>query len=190
MILFTILLTLLIFSFALAPIILNNAVYAVLCFIAVFLLISGILLSLGIEFLAFVYAIVYIGAVAVLFLFVVMLLQVSSQYKRALSISWIALLTFFVIAITFKIVKILVQTIQISINIANNTDVILPNNAKVLLGSDLFNNNIAVPSNELYLISHKFYNIFGMLFMETAFILLLALIAVIILTKTILKSNP
>jgi NADH-quinone oxidoreductase subunit J len=49
------------------------------------LLISGILLSLGIEFLAFVYAIVYIGAVAVLFLFVVMLLQVSSQYKRALN---------------------------------------------------------------------------------------------------------
>ena len=85
MIFFTILLTLLIFSFALAPIILNNAVYAVLCFIAVFLLISGILLSLGIEFLAFVYAIVYIGAVAVLFLFVVMLLQVSSQYKRALN---------------------------------------------------------------------------------------------------------
>ena len=79
MIFFTILLTLLIFSFALAPIILNNAVYAVLCFIAVFLLISGILLSLGIEFLAFVYAIVYIGAVAVLFLFVVMLLQVSSE---------------------------------------------------------------------------------------------------------------
>lgn len=189
MILFTILLTLLIFSFALAPIILNNAVYAVLCFIAVFLLISGILLSLGIEFLAFVYAIVYIGAVAVLFLFVVMLLQVSSQYKRALNTYWIALLMLFVIIITFKIVKILVQTIQTSINITN-TDAILSNNTKVLLDSDLFYNNIAVPSNELYLISHKFYNLFGMLFMETAFILLLALIAVIILTKTIVKSNP
>jgi NADH:ubiquinone oxidoreductase subunit 6 (subunit J) len=86
MILSVILLTLVAFSFALAPTVLNNAVYSVLCFIAVFLLISGILLSLGIEFLAFVYAIVYIGAVAVLFLFVVMLLQVSSQYKRAIKI--------------------------------------------------------------------------------------------------------
>jgi NADH-quinone oxidoreductase subunit J len=79
-------LTLLIFSFAVAPIVLNNAVYAVLYFIAVFLLISGILLSLGIEFLAFVYAIVYIGAVAVLFLFVVMLLQVYSQYQSAIKL--------------------------------------------------------------------------------------------------------
>jgi hypothetical protein len=98
------------------------------------------------------------------------------------------LLTLFVIIITFKIVKILVQTIQTSINITNR-DVILSNNTKVLLDSDLSYNNIAVPSNELYLISHKFYNLFGMLFMETAFILLLALIAVIILTKTIVKSN-
>ena len=80
-------LTMLIFSFAVAPIILNNTVYAVLYFIAVFLLVSGILLSCGIEFLAFVYAIVYIGAVAVLFLFVVMLLQVSNQY-------WLAIKTF------------------------------------------------------------------------------------------------
>src|SRR5690348_960700 len=119
MILLTIFLTLLIFSLALAPIILNNAVYSVLCFIAVFLFISCILLSLGIEFLAFVYAIVYIGAVAVLFLFVVMLLQVSSQYKRALKIYWVGLLIFCVTIITLKIFKILIKTISISPYIFN-----------------------------------------------------------------------
>jgi hypothetical protein len=59
----------------------------------------------------------------------------------------------------------------------------------MLLDPSIFYNNNAVPSNELYLISHKFYNLFGMLFMETAFVLLLALIAVIILTKTVVKSN-
>jgi NADH-quinone oxidoreductase subunit J len=127
MILLTIFLTLLIFSFALAPLILNNAVYAVLCFISVFLFISCILLSIGIEFLAFVYAIVYIGAVAVLFLFVVMLLQVSSQYKRALKTYWIALLIFCVTIIAIKILKILAKTISISVHIFN-PDVILSGN--------------------------------------------------------------
>lgn len=189
MIIFIILLTLLVFWFALAPIVLNNAVYAVLCFIAVFLLISGILLSLGIEFLAFVYAIVYIGAVAVLFLFVVMLLQVSSQYKQALKTYWIALLILFLMVIAFKIIKILIQTLNIFTDI-NNIDIILPNNNNnSLILNDVMVDNITIPASELYLISNKFYNIFGMLFMETAFILLLALIAVIILTKTTVKHN-
>ena len=187
MILFTIFLTLIIFSFALAPIVLNNAVYAVLCFIAVFLLVSGILLSLGIEFLAFVYAIVYIGAVAVLFLFVVMLLQVSSQYKRELKIHWIILLILCVTIITIKIVKILINTFSIFSNICD-IDSLIPNNHCFVI-KDIISANVWLPSNELYLISTKFYNIFGMLFMETAFILLLALIAVIILTKTVLKRD-
>lgn len=187
MILFIILLTLLIFSFALAPIVLNNAVYAVLCFIAVFLLVSCILLSLGIEFLAFVYAIVYIGAVAVLFLFVVMLLQISSHYKHALNIYWIILLILGICIITFKIIKILINTFNTFFPLYHN-DLILADN-KTLIVDIVFDHNIIIPANELYLLSNKFYNIFGMLFMETAFILLLALIAVIILTKTVMKRN-
>ena len=187
MILFIIFLTCLIFSFALAPIVINNAVYAVLCFIAVFLLVSCILLSLGIEFLAFVYAIVYIGAVAVLFLFVVMLLQVSSQYKRTIKTYWIILLTIGVIIISVKILKIIINTLSIFGRISNS-DIILPDNFG-LVPEFIYNNNLLAPASELFLISDRFYNLFGMLFMETAFILLLALIAVIILTKTVMKRD-
>ena len=188
MILSIIFLTLLVFSFALAPIVLNNAVYAVLCFIAVFLLVSGILLSIGIEFLAFVYAIVYIGAVAVLFLFVVMLLQVSSQYKRALKTYWIILLVICVTIVTIKILKILVKTISI-FGYIFNSDAVLSDNSSQIDIDFVHTNNLWLPANELYLISNKFYNLFGMLFMETAFILLLALVAVIILTKTVAKRD-
>jgi hypothetical protein len=49
--------------------------------------------------------------------------------------------------------------------------------------------NLWEPVDELYLISNIFYNIFGLLFLETAFILLLALVAVIILTKTSIKNK-
>jgi NADH-quinone oxidoreductase subunit J len=77
------LLTIIILALALAPTLFNNPVRSVISFIAVFLLVAGILLSINIEFLAFVYAIVYIGAVAVLFLFIVMLLKVSTKYHPA-----------------------------------------------------------------------------------------------------------
>lgn len=61
----------------------RNPVYAVLFLILAFFNASGLFILMGAEFLAFILAIVYVGAVAVLFLFVVMMLDVgSSDLKR------------------------------------------------------------------------------------------------------------
>jgi NADH-quinone oxidoreductase subunit J len=56
---------------------LSNAVHSVLFLIIVFCNITGILILLGAEFLAFLLLIVYVGAIAVLFLFVVMMLNIK-----------------------------------------------------------------------------------------------------------------
>lgn len=61
---------------ALAVVAARNPVYAVLCLILAFFNASGLFLLLGAEFLAMLLLIVYVGAVAVLFLFVVMMLNV------------------------------------------------------------------------------------------------------------------
>jgi NADH-quinone oxidoreductase subunit J len=181
-------LTLLVFSLAITPITINNAVYAVLYFIAVFLLVTGILLSLGVEFLAFVYAIVYIGAVAVLFLFVVMLLHVSSKHMRMIKTPWIMLLALSVTWITYKIFKHIGEVINLPIYISNVA--MLLSNINIPVNIESCNTlNYWSPSDELYLISNKLYNVFGMLFIETGFVLLLALTAVIILTKTLINSK-
>ena len=50
------------------------------------------------------------------------------------------------------------------------------------------NGNNSVMFNELYQIAKNLYSIFNMLFIETAYVLLIALIAVIVLTKGELKS--
>lgn len=55
----------------------RNPVYAVLFLILAFFNASGLFILMGAEFLAFILAIVYVGAVAVLFLFVVMMLDVG-----------------------------------------------------------------------------------------------------------------
>lgn len=55
----------------------RHPIYAVLCLIVAFLDTSVIFLLLGAEFLAFILAIVYVGAVAILFLFMIMMFDVS-----------------------------------------------------------------------------------------------------------------
>jgi NADH-quinone oxidoreductase subunit J len=74
--------TLLIAS-ALAVIVARNPVHSVLFLIVAFFNAAGLFVLLGAEFLAMILVVVYVGAVAVLFLFVVMMLDVDfAELKR------------------------------------------------------------------------------------------------------------
>ncbi len=57
----------------------RNTVYSVFFLISVFVSISILFIMIGAEFLGMIMLIVYVGAVAVLFLFVVMMLNVKEQ---------------------------------------------------------------------------------------------------------------
>tara|TARA_E500000331_G_scaffold74235_1_gene69277 strand:+ start:3866 stop:4492 length:627 start_codon:yes stop_codon:yes gene_type:complete len=57
----------------------RNTVYSVFFLILVFVTISILFIMIGAEFLGMIMLIVYVGAVAVLFLFVVMMLNVTEQ---------------------------------------------------------------------------------------------------------------
>ena len=61
----------------------RNPVHSVLWLILAFFNAAGLFLLIGAEFLAFLLVIVYVGAVAVLFLFVVMMLDVDFAALRA-----------------------------------------------------------------------------------------------------------
>ncbi|MEM6496358.1 MAG: NADH-quinone oxidoreductase subunit J, partial [Pseudomonadota bacterium] len=61
----------------------RNPVHAVLFLILTFFNAAGLFVLLGAEFLAMLLVIVYVGAVAVLFLFVVMMLDVDFAKLRA-----------------------------------------------------------------------------------------------------------
>ena len=57
----------------------RNTVYSVFFLILVFISISILFIMIGAEFLGMIMLIVYVGAVAVLFLFVVMMLNITEQ---------------------------------------------------------------------------------------------------------------
>ena len=68
---------------ALAVILARNPVHSVLFLILAFVCAAGLFLLMGAEFLGMMLIVVYVGAVAVLFLFVVMLLDVDfTQMKQ------------------------------------------------------------------------------------------------------------
>ena len=60
----------------------RNTVYSVFFLILVFISISVLFIMIGAEFLGMIMLIVYVGAVAVLFLFVVMMLNVNEQILK------------------------------------------------------------------------------------------------------------
>src|SRR3982750_95159 len=60
----------------------RNPVHSVLWLIVAFFNAAGLMLILGAEFIAMLLVIVYVGAVAVLFLFVVMMLDIDFAEAR------------------------------------------------------------------------------------------------------------
>jgi len=72
---FLFLLALLFFCFSVVSS--RNPVHSVLSLVCVFLLSSGLLICLEVEFLALSFVIVYVGAIAIFFLFVVMMLDIK-----------------------------------------------------------------------------------------------------------------
>tara|TARA_Y100000590_G_scaffold130439_1_gene148981 strand:- start:6489 stop:7121 length:633 start_codon:yes stop_codon:yes gene_type:complete len=63
----------------------RNTVYSVFFLILVFVTVSILFIMIGAEFLGMIMLIVYVGAVAVLFLFVVMMLNVTQQSIQKIS---------------------------------------------------------------------------------------------------------
>lgn len=66
----------------------QNPVHSVLCLVLLFVNGSGLLLLLGFEFLGLVLLVVYVGAIAVLFLFIVMMMDLKKINLRHSLISY------------------------------------------------------------------------------------------------------
>jgi NADH-quinone oxidoreductase subunit J len=72
----------------------RNPVHAVLFLILAFFNVAALFLLIGAEFLAMILVIVYVGAVAVLFLFVVMMLNIDFLQLRAGFVRYLPIGTF------------------------------------------------------------------------------------------------
>ena len=156
----------------------KNPVHSVLFLILVFCSSAGLLLLLDIEFLAMIFLVVYVGAIAVLFLFVVMMLnikilEITEGFFKYLPIS-------FFVGIIFLIeILLIIKKLGFNDLLYNNY---------VLFDFYLFYKIV----NNIQLLGELLYFDYFLLFLISSVILLVAMIGSIILTlnqKLIIKRQ-
>jgi len=80
-----------------------NPVHSVLFLILLFCNVAGLLLVLNVEFLALIFIVVYVGAIAVLFLFVCMMLNVKLEEMQGIFLNFFPISSFvlFILLVQF-----------------------------------------------------------------------------------------
>ena len=153
----------------------RNPVHSVLWLILAFLSSAGLFVLLGAEFLAMLLIIVYVGAVAVLFLFVVMMLDVDFSTLKAEMAGYLP--------IALLIGVVLVMQLGMAFGVWSYAET-APGAREVLAVSEHHN------TKELGLI---LYDRYFVLFQLSGLILLVAMIGAIVLTlrhrKNVKRQN-
>lgn len=186
-------------------IITNNPVVSVLFLIGLFSSISAYLIMLGIHFIGLSYLLVYVGAVSILFLFILMLINVRISELTSNTKNSIPLALLVPIVFIYPIYKILPYSLSVSnlyiINISKIYNSFLYESYK-----DYGNNNnislnpVKLSNNEIYFATSKvwdgnlaeishiagigniMYTSYSIWLIITSIILLLAMIGVIVIT--------
>ena len=182
----------------------KNPVIAVIFLISVFINAAGYLILLGIGFIGISYILVYIGAITVLFLFTIMLLNIklseivetSTQYTKnlplALGISLLFIFEFFTIMpFTFNNVSI----ISYLLNLINNLNTLMLTNIADISSYNVVYNTINpiladstfTSFTQIQALGINLYTFGSVWLIITSVILLLAMIAPIFVSKP--KSN-
>jgi NADH-ubiquinone oxidoreductase chain 6 len=104
-------------------IIIKNPILSVLFLIGLFLSISSYLLLLGLNFIGLSYLLVYIGAVSILFLFILMLINVRISELQAETSNGLPLAL--VIGICFYFIIYEISPFKIADNINNDIPLII-----------------------------------------------------------------
>lgn len=89
---------------AVGAVIFRNPVYCLLSLISGFIGVATLMIAVGLSYIGFLLLIVYVGAVAILFVFVVMMLNVQHELTKPLIRQWRLLLPLLIAGIATLIV--------------------------------------------------------------------------------------
>ena len=159
----------------------RNPIHSVLFLVLVFCNAAGLLILLETEFLAMLFLIVYVGAIAVLFLFVVMMLNVRITELNESILRYIPIGGLILIIFLFEILSIvngdLVPLFSTKLLAFNNDYLILNQN----LNTQIWSNQID-PITNVAAIGELLYTYYVYCFMVASLILLVAMVGAILLT--------
>lgn len=171
----------------------RSPIISILFLIAVFINVAGYLILLGINFIALSYIMVYIGAIAILFLFVIMMMnirlteinQIGNDYSKNVPLAIIIAISLNVLLVSNNTFSKLdsVTLITKIFDYLNNLVLGLNNSDNsISAGFNVIYNNIFVNYEQINAIGGIMYSTYGLYLVLASFILLLAMIGPIIIT--------
>ena len=175
---------------AILVIISKNPIISVLYLIGLFGCISSYLILLGLNFIALSYLIVYIGAVSILFLFILMLINIrisEIQNNTKNSIFLGIFITIFLYNSIFPLLPTEITKLNNN-NLGfegNNVSISINNENLLFVSSNSWDNNLA-ETNHISSIGNILYSSHNIWLIISSFILLLAMVGTIAIT---IKNN-
>lgn len=177
----------------------QNPVIAVLFLISVFVNSAGYLIFLGVGFIGISYIIVYVGAIAILFLFILMMinieltdiLEVGSEYTKnlplGLSVGGLFIYEMFTL-IPFSLQNISVLSVPFEIlnslnSLITGSDTSLPSTALNITENPVQPDANIIDFTQIEALGQGLYTYSAMWLILTSLILLLAMISPIILSN-------
>ncbi|KIH86255.1 NADH dehydrogenase subunit 6 (mitochondrion) [Sporothrix brasiliensis 5110] len=176
----------------------KNPIISLLFLIGLFAGISCYLLIIGLSFLGLSYLVVYIGAVSILFLFILMLINVRMSELQSNTNNSIPLAISIAILFNYPIFQLLPYDIAIlsnnnylnnilynvsfnRINITSENNLNINNNDILFVTSKIWDGNLAEVGH-IASIGNIMYTNYNMWLIITSFILLLAMVGAIVIT--------
>lgn len=170
----------------------KNPVVSILFLISLFGSIAVYLITLGLTFVGFAYLIVYIGAVSILFLFILMLINIRISELQNDTRNSIPLAILILSSLSYSVSQILPYDIAIFSSIGNsnnplnglfvkNNDVINSLNNIFFVNSNSWDANL-IEVSHIASIGNILYTSHNIWLIITSFILLLSMVGAIVVT--------
>lgn len=179
----------------------KNPVVSVLFLIGLFLSISCYLITLGLNFIGLSYLLVYVGAVSILFLFILMLINVRVSELYVDASNSVPLAIMIIIAFNYPLNNILPYNNGVSFNYktdGDNTNILeyiynyisqitnvysstIKNSEIKFVTSKVWDGNLS-ESSHITAIGNILYTSYGIWLIITSIILLLAMVGAIVIT--------
>ena len=191
----------------------TNPVISVIFLILTFVEAAGYLILIGVQFLGLSYIVIYVGAIAVLFLFVIMMinikltdiLETGNQYTKNLPVAIVIGSLF--LFIVFNLIPLNLYNVpSLSISLLNNLNLLFLTSTTNYsnfgltnfinpIGSEI-NKFFIANNNDLYILNfeqievlgHTLYTYASILLLLLSFILLLAMFATIVISSPTAKA--
>lgn len=182
----------------------KNPIVSVLFLIGLFLSISSYLIILGLSFVGLSYLLVYVGAVSILFLFILMLINIRVSELLSYTSNSIPLAILITISFNYPIYQMLPYSIatfnSYTVNLNNTLNDIWSNNYSDYLNKVFKLNTLELDKGEIYFVTSKIwdgnlsetnhitsignimYTSYSIWLIITSIILLLAMVGAIVIT--------